>query len=123
MCLCACSCACVQELKARYSPLEPSACRPLWEKAYEAAAGGKDKEGRERKPAVARKKRLHILGGAVMRSWGEVQVRASAGMWVVGKVRVCGGEAHQGSCCSSLGAATSLVSAPMKCLVNRGRLR
>lgn len=63
-----------QELKARYTPLEPAACQPLWEKAYAAADTRPGKEGGEKKPAVARKKRLHILGGAVMRSWGAVQV-------------------------------------------------
>ncbi|EFN59033.1 hypothetical protein CHLNCDRAFT_137726 [Chlorella variabilis] len=60
----------LQELKARYQPLEPAACRPLWNKAYEAA-GAAPKEGK--KAGVLRKKRLHILGGAVMHSWGVVQ--------------------------------------------------
>ncbi|KAL4432432.1 hypothetical protein ABPG77_001731 [Micractinium sp. CCAP 211/92] len=63
----------LQELKARYAPLEPAACQSLWEKAYEAADTRQGKEGGEKKPAVARKKRLHVLGGAVMRSWGAVQ--------------------------------------------------
>ncbi len=43
-------------------------------KAYEAANTRQGKDGGEKKPAVARKKRLHVLGGAVMRSWGAVQV-------------------------------------------------
>ena len=61
-----------QELRSRYRPLEPAACQPLWEKAFEAADATDPKE---RPGAVARKRRLHILGGAVMRCWGTVQVR------------------------------------------------
>ncbi len=61
----------LQELRSRYRPLEPAACQPLWEKAFEAADATDPKE---RPGAVARKRRLHILGGAVMRCWGAVQV-------------------------------------------------
>lgn len=62
-----------QELKARYRQLAPAACRPIWEAAYAAADGtaAADKRG----GGPQRKKRLHILSGAVMRCWGVVQVR------------------------------------------------
>ena len=50
----------LQELKSRYQALEPAACRPLWERAYEVA-------GRDPAPGsggqVARRKPLHVLGG------------------------------------------------------------
>lgn len=65
-----------QELRSRYRPLKPAACQPLWEKAFEAADATDPKE---RPGAVARKRRLHILGGAVMRCWGAVQVGNSEG--------------------------------------------
>ncbi|GAB4817769.1 hypothetical protein N2152v2_004815 [Parachlorella kessleri] len=57
----------LQELKDRYIPLQPSACRAHWQAAYEAA--GQDKPGAR----AGRKRTLHILGGAVMRSWAAVQ--------------------------------------------------
>ncbi|PRW58205.1 strawberry notch-like [Chlorella sorokiniana] len=60
----------LQELRSRYRPLEPAECQPLWEKAFEAADATDPKE---RPGAVARKRRMHILGGAVMRCWGAVQ--------------------------------------------------
>ena len=60
----------MQELKARYQPLEEAACQPLWDKTYADAGAPPQGKG----TAVLRKKSLHILGGAVMRSWGAVQV-------------------------------------------------
>jgi hypothetical protein len=58
----------LHDLKARYLPLSEGACRPLWEKAH-AAAGTPGKDGR---PGL-RRRTHHILGGAVLRSWGAVQ--------------------------------------------------
>lgn len=60
-----------QELKDRYRQLRPAVCRPVWDKAYEAADAVDDGERRGGPPV--RKKRLHILGGAVMHSWSVVQ--------------------------------------------------
>lgn len=63
-----------QDLKARYQPITAAACRRHWEAAYEAA--GVEQPGGRQAP---RKKRVHILGGAVMRCWGAVQVCAWGG--------------------------------------------
>ena len=58
-----------QELKAKYTPLSPERCKKLWEEAHKAAGVSQDA-----RPSL-RHRTVHILGGAVMRCWGAVQVR------------------------------------------------
>jgi hypothetical protein len=56
------------QLKSRYTPLAQAACRALWDKAH-ASAGAPRKDGRP----GPRRRTVHILGGAVLRSWGALQ--------------------------------------------------
>lgn len=58
----------LRELKDKYLPIEEEACKPQWEAAHKDA-GEPNKDG---KPAL-RHRTVHILCGAVMRSWAAVQ--------------------------------------------------
>ena len=69
----------MQELKARYTPLSRAACEALWVSSFEEAGEARPDAGR----APLRHKTVHILGGAVMRSWGAVQVRERVRDWRV----------------------------------------
>lgn len=58
----------LSELKEKYTPTSAEDCKPLWETSFKNA--GDDKEdGR----AAMRHRKVHILCGAVMRSWSAVQ--------------------------------------------------
>jgi hypothetical protein len=58
----------LSELKEKYAPVSAKECKTLWETSYTNA--GEDKEdGR----AAMRHRKVHILCGAVMRSWSAVQ--------------------------------------------------
>jgi hypothetical protein len=74
--MCSPGLAVAQDLKDRYVPISPAACRKHWQAAYEAA-GAEKASGRG---TAARKRTMHILGGAVMRSWGAVKVRRAAAL-------------------------------------------
>lgn len=59
----------LSELKEKYTPISAEDCKTLWETSFQNA--GDDKEdGR----AAMRHRKVHILCGAVMRSWSAVQL-------------------------------------------------
>ena len=58
----------LREMKEKYVAVEADVCKPLWELQYKEA-GEEKEEGR----TAMRNRTVHILCGAVMRSWATVQ--------------------------------------------------